>query len=98
MTKAFEKIRRGLDEARVHAWGERSAFQRHEVLPLDVKAARKRLGMTQEGFSRAFGVSLDTLRKWETGARRPTGAARTLLRVIEHNPEAVAAAIRDKAA
>lgn len=98
MTKAFEKIKQGLDEARVYARGERSAFQTHEVPPLDVRAARKRLGMTQEGFSRAFGVSLDTLRKWETGARRPTGAARTLLRVIEHNPEAVAAAIKDRAA
>jgi putative transcriptional regulator len=98
MTDAFEKIKRGLDEARAYAQGERSAFQTHEVPPVDVRAARKRLGMTQERFSRAFGVSLDTLRKWETGARHPTGAARTLLRVIEHNPEAVAAAIRDKAA
>lgn len=98
MTKAFDKIKRGLDEAVAYSQGERAGFRTHEVPPVDVRAARERLGMTQDRFSRVFGVSLDTLRKWEAGTRRPSGAARTLLRGIEHNPEAVAEAIAERAA
>lgn len=98
MTKAFDKIKRGLDDAQAYSRGERAGFRAHEAPPVDVRAARERLGMTQDRFSRVFGVSLDTLRKWEAGTRRPSGTARTLLRVIEHNPDAVAKAIADRAA
>lgn len=98
MTKAFDRIKQGLDEAVAYAEGARAGFRTREVPPVDVRAARERLGMTQDRFSPVFGVSLDTLRKWEAGTRRPSGAARTLLRVIEHNPEAVARAIDGRAA
>ena len=60
-----------------------------EVPEVDVKAARKRMGMTQPAFSAVFGVSLPTLRKWEQHVRRPQGPARVLLHVIEREPEAV---------
>jgi putative transcriptional regulator len=35
-----------------------------------------------------IGVSVRTLEGWESGRRRPNGAARALLMVIQHNPEA----------
>jgi len=38
-------------------------------------------------------VPLGTPRDWERGARRPTGAARTLPRVIDKEPEAVPRAL-----
>jgi putative transcriptional regulator len=36
-----------------------------------------------------LGTSLSGYRKWEQGQRQPSGAARTLLRVMEKEPEAV---------
>ena len=57
------------------------------------KLIRQRLNLTQEQFAERFGVPLGTLRDWERGARRPTGAARTLLRVIDKDPEAVIRAL-----
>lgn len=59
----------------------------------DAKAIRGRLGLTQEQFADRFRLPLGTLRDWERGARTPTGPARTLLRVIEREPEAVLRAL-----
>ncbi len=55
---------------------------------LFAQRVRKRLGLTQQEFSRRIGVSLDTIRNWEQGKRSPTGAARALLRVLDKAPEA----------
>lgn len=52
------------------------------------KEIRRRLGITQEQFAARFGLPLGTLRDWKQGAREPDSAARTLLRVIEREPEA----------
>ena len=54
---------------------------------------RRRLHLTQEQFAARFQVPLGTLRDWEQGARQPEAAARTLLRVIEKNPDAVLRAL-----
>ncbi len=55
----------------------------------DTKALRARLGMTQEEFAANFGLSLSALRDWEQFRVRPDQAARTLLRVIAADPDAV---------
>ena len=57
------------------------------------KRIRQRLHLTQEQFAARFEIPLGTLRDWERGARLPDSAARTLLRVIEHDPDAVVAAL-----
>ena len=54
---------------------------------------RKRLGLTQTEFSLRIGVSIDTIRNWEQGKRCPTGAARSLLKVLDKAPEASLAAL-----
>jgi putative transcriptional regulator len=54
---------------------------------------RKRLGLTQAEFSLRIGVSVDTIRNWEQGKRCPTGAARSLLKVLDKAPEASLAAL-----
>ena len=48
---------------------------------------RKRMGFTQVEFARRIDVSLETIRNWEQGKRGPTGAARTLLRILDKAPE-----------
>jgi putative transcriptional regulator len=50
---------------------------------------RKRLKMTQEQFATAFEVPLGRLRDWQQGVSYPDSAARTLLRVIDKDPDAV---------
>lgn len=54
---------------------------------------RRRLHLTQEEFSERFRLPLGTIRDWEQGKKTPDSAARVLLRVIEHDPEAVLAAL-----
>ena len=67
----------------------------HRVPPrdVDVKAIRGKLGLSQETFAARFGFSVGTVREWEQGRRRPEQAARTLLLVIAHKPEAVMEAL-----
>ena len=61
--------------------------------PLDVKAIRKGLKLTQQHFAQEFGLELRTVQDWEQGRVLPTGAARTLLRIIERDPDTVRRAL-----
>jgi putative transcriptional regulator len=54
---------------------------------------RERLTLTQEQFAEKFEIPLGTLRDWEQGVSYPDSVARTLLRVIEQDPEAVIKAL-----
>jgi putative transcriptional regulator len=67
--------------------------RRRRIDPEGVAAVRSRLGLSQPQFARLLGVGLGTLRHWEQGRRQPTGAARVLLRVAAHNPQAVLEAV-----
>lgn len=61
--------------------------------PEDIRALRRRLGLSQVGFARRYGFSVETIRNYEQGHRHPTGPARVLLRVIAAEPEAVERAL-----
>jgi putative transcriptional regulator len=62
--------------------------------PVDVKAIRVKLRMSQEEFARAFGLNVTALRDWEQQRRAPRGPARTLLRIIDREPAAVRRALK----
>jgi putative transcriptional regulator len=94
VSKAAKGIMAGLRDALAYAKGDKSRGVTHRVSPLDVKAARKKLGMSQGKFADAFGFPVATVRKWEQGQRQPTGAARVLVKVIEKRPEAVLEALQ----
>ncbi|MES2657853.1 MAG: helix-turn-helix domain-containing protein [Verrucomicrobiota bacterium] len=57
------------------------------------KAIRLALGLSQIGFAQALGISPKTLHKWEQGTSRPSGAARTLLRIAASDPSTVKRAL-----
>jgi putative transcriptional regulator len=59
----------------------------------DVRALRTRLGLSQAAFAARFGFSVDAIRQYESRRRVPTGPARTLLRVIAREPDAVTRAL-----
>ena len=51
------------------------------------RRVRKRLGLSQRKFARRINVSFETIRNWEQGTRRPSGAPRALLKVLDKAPE-----------
>lgn len=96
MGKAFDEINAGLAEALDHASGKKDNIVVHKPQPVDVKAIRKKTGMSQKQFSATFGLSIGTLRHWEQGDRSPKGAALVLLNVVDKNPDAVLEALVGK--
>lgn len=50
---------------------------------------RHRLGMTQEEFSRTYGIPLASLRQYELARYMPPPSTRAYLKVIEAEPEFV---------
>jgi putative transcriptional regulator len=61
--------------------------------PIDVKAIRKKVQMSQAEFSRAYGISKRALQEWEQGGRQPDSAARAYLTVIAKEPAVVRRAL-----
>jgi putative transcriptional regulator len=59
----------------------------------NIKAIREKLHLSQKQFAETFGLSLSVVRDWEQGRFFPDRAARTLLKVIAHNPQAVQEAL-----
>ena len=57
--------------------------------PVDVKALRRELGLSQRQFASQFGFSVRTLQEWEQGRRKPLGPARILLSAIARDPDAL---------
>ena len=53
----------------------------------DVKKIRQTASMTQTALAEFLGVSLKTVEAWESGYRKPGGAACRLLCLVEANPE-----------
>jgi DNA-binding transcriptional regulator YiaG len=66
-------------------------FQRLQKQAWDcsIAATRQKLGLSQRGFAGLLGISVRTLHHWEQGSRKPSGAARVLLRLAEKHPELV---------
>jgi putative transcriptional regulator len=62
-----------------------------------VKRLRRRLGLTQLDFAARFGIPLGTLRDWEQDRCQPDGAALSLIRAIEREPETMLRLLQDAA-
>lgn len=60
--------------------------------PIDAKAVREKLGLSQEQFALQFNLDLDTVRNWEQGRHQPDRASTSYLRVIARRPHEAAAA------
>ena len=61
--------------------------------PEDLRRIRHRLGLSQVQFAARYGFSVETIRNYEQGHRRPSGPVRVLLRVIAAEPDAVTRAL-----
>ncbi len=93
--KAFDKIMAGLQDAIAHSGGERARGVTHIIPTIDVKAVRKKLGLSQDKFAITFGIPTATIRNWEQGHRNPEGTARILLAVIDRDPKLVQSVLQE---
>lgn len=81
------------NEALAIAKGEASPARAFVPADIDVKAIRKRLGLSQAAFAARFGFSPGAVRDWEQARKRPDPSTRVLLKVIDREPEAVERAL-----
>jgi putative transcriptional regulator len=97
MSKAGERIIRSARQALAFAEGkaDEGKYRVHIPDEINVRAIRKKVGMTQDDFARHFGVSKRTIQDWEQKHRSPSGAARAFLTVIDREPAAVRRALID---
>ena len=93
---------------KINAFGEELIESMHVVLahqqgeieleqvwprPVDIKAIRKQVKMSQSEFARAYRISKRALQEWEQGGRQPDSAARAYLTVIAKEPLVVRRAL-----
>ena len=60
---------------------------------VDVRAVRRKTGLSQGAFAARFGINRRTLQDWEQGRYQPDPMARALLTIIEREPAAVTRAL-----
>ena len=54
--------------------------------PQQIQHIRKQLNLSQTVFAKLLGVSPSSVRQWEQGQRRPTGATMVLLELLDRQP------------
>jgi putative transcriptional regulator len=86
----FEELLESVKQAVAIERGEMKPSRVFSVHPRnEVAATRAKLGLSQDRFAALLGISSSTLKNWEQGRRRPTGAAKVLLRVARRHPRIV---------
>ena len=90
----FRKLTSSIEEAIEIKHGRKKPSRITKYEPVNVKGIRSSLHYSQSKFATIMGVSSKTLQNWEQGRREPTGPARTLLKVVQKNPNAVMKALR----
>ncbi|WP_019529047.1 NadS family protein [Dasania marina] len=85
--KMFDELLNSAQEMDAIVKGKKKASRSFYFAEPQVKAIRERLGVSQDKFAVLLGVSKRTLENWEQGRRHPTGAARSLLKIVEADPE-----------
>ncbi len=91
---AFDELLKSVEEMDAIARGKKRASRRFDFQGPEVKAIRDRLGVSQDKFAMILGVSKRTVENWEQGRRHPTGPARSLLKIVEADPEHALQALR----
>ncbi|SRR5712691_5134497 len=91
----FDRLVASLGEVRDHVATGRftGRISEVEIGASDIRTVRERSGMTQRQFATTFGIGLGTLQKWERGERHPSGAAKSLLKVMQVDLPAVVKAL-----
>ena len=92
MSKFGKDLLEAMSDALAHAEGHSNSCVEHSVVvpqDIDVRALRKRLGLSRPAFAARFDLDARAVQDWEQHRRRPDRAARAYLKVISLNPHAV---------
>ncbi len=90
----FDELLNSVEEMDAIRKGKKKASRKFDIPDPEVKAIRERLGVSQDTFAMLLGVSKRTVENWEQGRRHPTGPARSLLKIVEADPEHALRALR----
>src|SRR5437763_1508054 len=93
----FERLKKGLEDALRHARGEIELKSYVIEIPdpppvfdeQTVLALRSRLKLSQGNLALLLNVPIRTVRHWEAGKGKPSGAAARLLQIYSERPEIV---------
>lgn len=93
---AGDRLIKSLDQAIAWACGADvpTRVTTVHIPAVNVRAVRRRLGLSQSEFAAKFGFPAATLRNWEQGRTRPDRPARVLLAVLARHPDVVEDALR----
>lgn len=83
----FNELVASVKEMDEIAEGKKAPSQRFEFPEPEVKAIRRKTGLSQSRFAMLIGVSKRTLENWEQGRRHPTCPANALLKILAADPE-----------
>ncbi len=97
MSKLYEDIRKGLEEAIAFEQGDpdiasKTVVRKMKVNPVpdfspkEIREIRLRSAMTQSVFAACIGVTKKAVESWEGGRSHPDGAARRTLSLMSRNP------------
>ena len=87
MKRAFDKIAAGFDDAIAYAGGDTSRGR--EAKPVDVKAIRLSMKLTQNQFAKRYRLPIGTVRDWEQRRSHPDSGSKLYLQMIEADPATV---------
>lgn len=79
-----DSLTRSLQDAKAGKFGRVTKI---EVSP--IAETRHKIGLSQSQFAKTIGISVNTLKSWEQGQRKPSGAAGALLKILNKHPELV---------
>jgi putative transcriptional regulator len=90
-----KRVLAALDQALVHARrsGGGGGPSWSSPTPDEIRALREELGLSQREFADRFGFDLTTVRNWEQSRSKPERAKGMYLKIIQADPEAVAALV-----
>lgn len=66
------------------------------MTPENILLIRTKLSLSRTAFAQLLNVGVGTLRHWERGDRKPSGAAFSLLCLIEADPKGTLQKLKDK--
>lgn len=89
MSKAGKRLLEAAHEMSAIARGEAQPAHMHIPADIDVKAVRKKVGLSQDDFAGEFGFTIHQIRDWEQSRTRPIGALRAYLMMINEDPDTV---------
>jgi putative transcriptional regulator len=88
---------KSLKDARDYERGKKKLNSKSRELPApapefkknEIKHIRQDLDMTQVEFAQTLNVSVQTVRSWEQGGRKPENASNRLLQIIKQKPDVI---------